>query len=81
MGVPGGRRVHHGALIVLPLRALLLRDPAYACAAFRSQMTRLTEGMSYQRYMELYTVAYNHCTSSRMNAPSDSLGSSGRAGE
>ncbi|GAA5976152.1 hypothetical protein JCM5350_000332 [Sporobolomyces pararoseus] len=30
-------------------------------------MTRLTEGLSYQKYMQLYTVAYNYCTSSRMN--------------
>ncbi|PWN96309.1 putative SCF complex member Cullin 1 [Tilletiopsis washingtonensis] len=52
---------------------------AYLEGGVSIMMTRLTEGMSYQRYMELYTVAYNHCTSSRMNAPSDSLGSSGRA--
>ncbi|KAH8921932.1 Cullin-domain-containing protein [Atractiella rhizophila] len=30
-------------------------------------MTRLEEGMSYDKYMQLYTVSYNYCTSSRMN--------------
>lgn len=35
-----------------------------------SQMTRLQEGMSHKRYMELYTVAYNYCTSSRMTQSS-----------
>lgn len=59
-----------------------------SCAAIqltprtRIQMTKLTEGMSYPRYMELYTVAYNYCTSSRMNAPSDTaLGGQGHRGE
>ncbi|SCZ98135.1 BZ3500_MvSof-1268-A1-R1_Chr3-3g06598 [Microbotryum saponariae] len=31
-------------------------------------MTRLSEGMSYPQYMNLYTVSYNYCTSSRMNS-------------
>ncbi|GAA5956684.1 hypothetical protein JCM8115_000647 [Rhodotorula mucilaginosa] len=31
-------------------------------------MTRLSEGMSYKKYMDLYTVSYNYCTSSRMNS-------------
>ncbi|GAA5907173.1 cullin family protein [Sporobolomyces salmoneus] len=48
-------------------------------------MTRLTEGLSYQKYMQLYTVAYNYCTSSRMNVAgggiNDTLGvSSGGSG-
>ncbi|BGP58323.1 hypothetical protein JCM8202_002945 [Rhodotorula sphaerocarpa] len=41
-------------------------------------MTRLSEGMSYKKYMDLYTVSYNYCTSSRMNSGgmSETLGSS-----
>ncbi|BGP43648.1 ubiquitin ligase (cullin) of SCF [Rhodotorula kratochvilovae] len=31
-------------------------------------MTRLNDGMSYKQYMDLYTVSYNYCTSSRMNS-------------
>jgi len=37
-------------------------------------MTKLKEGMSYGKYMELYTVAYNYCTSSKMSVPSESGG-------
>lgn len=33
-------------------------------------MTRLTEGMSYERYMQLYTAAYNYCISSGMGGAS-----------
>ncbi|GAA6059887.1 hypothetical protein JCM10212_005270 [Sporobolomyces blumeae] len=47
-------------------------------------MTRLTEGLSYQKYMQLYTVVYNYCTSSRMNNGGINetlgVGSSGRSG-
>lgn len=44
-------------------------------------MTRLTEGMEYPKYMNLYTVAYNYCTSSRMNVPGEgSLGLAGKSG-
>lgn len=29
-------------------------------------MTKLQTGVSYSKYMSLYTVAYNYCTSSKM---------------
>ncbi|TKY85055.1 hypothetical protein EX895_006135 [Sporisorium graminicola] len=37
-------------------------------------MTRLKEGMTYPRYMELYTVAYNHFTSSSLASTVAALG-------
>lgn len=50
-------------------------------------MTRLSDGMSYTEYMNLYTVSYNYCTSSRMNTAVGGInetvgigGSSGRSG-
>lgn len=43
-------------------------------------MERCTEGMSYKRYMEMYTVAYNYCTSSRMNGQSMNSDQSFRSG-
>ena len=39
-------------------------------------MTRLREGMNNNDYMKLYTLAYNHCTSSRMTAGSADLSGS-----
>lgn len=39
-------------------------------------MTRLKEGMTYPRYMQLYTVAYNHFTSSSLASSSSVLGRS-----
>lgn len=35
-----------------------------------TQMARLTEGMSYERYMQLYTAAYNYCISSGLGGTS-----------
>ncbi|KAG6918745.1 hypothetical protein DXG01_011936 [Tephrocybe rancida] len=44
-------------------------------------MTKLQTGVSYSKYMSLYTVAYNYCTSSKMHAASvDSLGIGNRTG-
>lgn len=34
-------------------------------------MTKLQTGVSYSKYMSLYTVAYNYCTSSRMQTAGD----------
>lgn len=30
-------------------------------------MTKLQSGVSYSKYMSLYTVSYNYCTSSKMH--------------
>ncbi|KAJ8593849.1 Cullin-domain-containing protein [Rhizopogon salebrosus TDB-379] len=44
-------------------------------------MTKLQTGVSYSKYMSLYTVAYNYCTSSRMHSTtSDAVGASSRTG-
>ncbi|KAG1716055.1 hypothetical protein ID866_1081, partial [Astraeus odoratus] len=43
-------------------------------------MTKLQTGVSYSKYMGLYTVAYNYCTSSRMQGIGDSVGTSSRTG-
>lgn len=38
-------------------------------------MTKLQTGVSYSKYMSLYTVSYNYCTSSKMhNSESMTLG-------
>ncbi|KAI0338954.1 Cullin-domain-containing protein [Trametopsis cervina] len=36
-------------------------------------MTKLQTGVSYSKYMSLYTVSYNYCTSSKMHASGDSM--------
>ncbi|KAH7913416.1 Cullin [Hygrophoropsis aurantiaca] len=43
-------------------------------------MTKLQTGVSYSKYMSLYTVAYNYCTSSRMHGTPENLGASSRTG-
>ncbi|KAF7982936.1 hypothetical protein HWV62_3733 [Athelia sp. TMB] len=43
-------------------------------------MTKLQTGVSYSKYMSLYTVAYNYCTSSRMHGTTESVGSGSRTG-
>jgi cullin 1 len=43
-------------------------------------MTKLQTGVSYSKYMSLYTVAYNYCTSSRMhNTTTDTVGQGSRS--
>ena len=43
-------------------------------------MTKLHTGVSYSKYMSLYTVSYNYCTSSRMHGNVDPPGISGGPG-
>ncbi|KAG5648294.1 hypothetical protein DXG03_004866 [Asterophora parasitica] len=43
-------------------------------------MTKLQTGVSYSKYMSLYTVAYNYCTSSKMHSTSTELGIGNRTG-
>ncbi|OCH90897.1 Cullin-domain-containing protein [Obba rivulosa] len=43
-------------------------------------MTKLQTGMSYSKYMSLYTVAYNYCTSSKMHNAGDGPGLGHRTG-
>lgn len=37
-------------------------------------MTKLQTGVSYSKYMSLYTVAYNYCTSSKMHGSGEAVG-------
>ena len=36
-------------------------------------MTKLQTGVSYSKYMSLYTVSYNYCTSSKMHAAGETM--------
>ncbi|PIL22855.1 transcription factor [Ganoderma sinense ZZ0214-1] len=40
-------------------------------------MTKLQTGVSYSKYMSLYTVSYNYCTSSKMHGTGDQGGGMG----
>ncbi|KAI0755249.1 Cullin-domain-containing protein [Daedaleopsis nitida] len=40
-------------------------------------MTKLQTGVSYSKYMSLYTVSYNYCTSSKMHGAGDQAGGMG----
>ncbi|KAI0700014.1 Cullin-domain-containing protein [Cerioporus squamosus] len=40
-------------------------------------MTKLQTGVSYSKYMSLYTVSYNYCTSSKMHGTGDQGGAVG----
>lgn len=42
-------------------------------------MTKLHTGLSYSKYMSLYTVSYNYCTSSRMHGNTEPAGLGGRS--
>lgn len=44
-----------------------------------SFLGRLKDGVSHQKYMALYTVAYNYCTSSRMHGALDQAQLGGRS--
>ena len=37
-------------------------------------MTKLHTGVSYSKYMSLYTVSYNYCTSSKMHGAGEQAG-------
>ncbi|KAH8103781.1 Cullin-domain-containing protein [Phellopilus nigrolimitatus] len=43
-------------------------------------MTKLQTGVSYSKYMSLYTVSYNYCTSSRMHGSPEAGVHTGRTG-
>lgn len=63
-----------------PANADLATTWAYLEEGVDHIMTRLQEGLSYTKYMNLYTVAYNYCVSSRMHGNLDtSVGLGGRS--
>lgn len=43
-------------------------------------MTKLQTGVSYSKYMSLYTVSYNYCTSSKMHGAGEQVGLGQRTG-
>ncbi|KAG5732719.1 Cullin-1 [Termitomyces sp. T112] len=64
---------------VLPPTADLQSTWAFLEEGVDHIMTKLHTGVSYSKYMSLYTVAYNYCTSAKIRT-SDSLGIGNRTG-
>ena len=50
-----------------PQNADLATTWAYLEEGVDHIMTKLQTGVSYSKYMSLYTVSYNYCTSSKMH--------------
>ena len=42
-------------------------------------MTKLPTGVSYHKFMALYMVSYNYCTSSKMHGGAETVGEAGRS--
>ncbi|KAI0669208.1 Cullin-domain-containing protein [Trametes maxima] len=54
-----------------PANADLITTWAYLEEGVDHIMTKLQTGVSYSKYMSLYTVSYNYCTSSKMHGTGD----------
>jgi cullin 1 len=69
-----------GALQMPPPSADLTKTWEFLEEGVDHIMTKLQTGVSYSKYMSLYTVAYNYCTSSKMHGTTDSVGMGNRTG-
>ncbi|KAF7795181.1 hypothetical protein EIP86_006330 [Pleurotus ostreatoroseus] len=56
-----------------PANADLATTWAYLEEGVDHIMTKLQTGVSYSKYMSLYTVSYNYCTSSKMHTSGDTM--------
>jgi cullin 1 len=56
-----------------PANADLATTWAYLEDGVDHIMTKLQTGVSYSKYMSLYTVSYNYCTSSKMHSAGDGM--------
>ncbi|PSR71940.1 hypothetical protein PHLCEN_2v12150 [Hermanssonia centrifuga] len=63
-----------------PATADLATTWAYLQEGVDHIMTKLQTGVSYSKYMSLYTVSYNYCTSSKMHTTSDQMALGQRTG-
>ncbi|EPQ51002.1 Cullin-domain-containing protein [Gloeophyllum trabeum ATCC 11539] len=66
-----------GAFPMPPANADLATTWAFLEEGVDHIMTKLQTGVSYSKYMGLYTVAYNYCTSSRMHSSTTEAGAIG----
>lgn len=64
-----------------PANADLATTWAYLEEGVDHIMTKLQTGVSYSKYMSLYTVSYNYCTSSKMHGAGDQPGGIGHRSE
>lgn len=63
-----------------PANADLQTTWAYLEEGVDHIMTKLQTGVSYSKYMSLYTVSYNYCTSSKMHGSGEQAGLGHRTG-
>lgn len=60
--------------VMPPANADLATTWAYLEEGVDHIMTKLQTGVSYSKYMSLYTVSYNYCTSSKMHGAGEQAG-------
>ncbi|KAF9810538.1 hypothetical protein IEO21_06861 [Rhodonia placenta] len=66
--------------VMPPANADLATTWAYLEEGVDHIMTKLQTGVSYSKYMSLYTVSYNYCTSSKMHGAGEQAGLGHRTG-